>query len=55
MAKRAEDLAADPAVALIEEPSESFDAWLHELLGDPPVDLETTGADLVAQARADEV
>lgn len=54
MAKRAEDLAADPAVALIEEPSESFDAWLDELLGDPPVELETTGADLVAQARADE-
>jgi hypothetical protein len=54
MAKRADDLAADPAVALIEEPSESFDAWLDELLGDPPVELETTGADLVAQARADE-
>jgi len=54
MAKRADDLAADPAVALIEEPSESFDAWLDELLRDPPVELETTGADLVAQARADE-
>jgi hypothetical protein len=54
MAKRAEDLAADPAVALIEEPSESFDAWLEELLGDPPVEPGTSGADLVAQARSDE-
>ena len=54
MAKRAEDLAADPAVALIEEPSESFDAWLEELRGDPPVEPGTSGADLVAQARSDE-
>lgn len=54
MARRADDLSADPAVVLIEEPTESFDAWLHELLSDPPVELGTTGADLVAQARADE-
>ena len=54
MAKRADDLSADPAVVLIEEPTESFDAWLHELLSDPPVELGTTGAKLVAQARADE-
>ena len=54
MAKRADDLSADPAVVLIEEPTESFDAWLHELLSEPPVELGTTGADLVAQARADE-
>lgn len=54
MARRADDLSADPAVALIEEPTESFDAWLHELLSDPPVELGATGADLVAQARADE-
>ena len=52
MATRANDLSADPAVALIEEPTESFDAWLHELLSDPPVEVGTTGADLVAQARA---
>lgn len=54
MVRRAEDLSADPAVALIEEPTESFDAWLHQLLNEPPVDLDTTGAELVAQARADE-
>jgi len=54
MARRADDLAADPAVALIEEPTESFDAWLNELLSEPPVELGTTGAGLVAQARADE-
>ena len=54
MARRANDLSADPAVVLIEEPTESFDAWLHELLSDPPVERGTTGADLVAQARADD-
>jgi alpha-D-ribose 1-methylphosphonate 5-triphosphate synthase subunit PhnL len=54
MVRRADDLTADPAVALIEEPTESFDAWLSELLVEPPVDLDTTGAALVAQARADE-
>ncbi len=54
MARRADDLSADPAVVLIEEPTESFDAWLHEVLSDPPVELGTTGADLVAQARADD-
>ena len=54
MADRDEDLANDPMVALIEVPSESFDAWLQPLLGDPPVELETTGVDLVAQARLDE-
>jgi hypothetical protein len=35
MARGADDLAADPAVALIEEPTESFDARLRELLVDP--------------------
>jgi hypothetical protein len=54
MARRADDLAADPAVALIEEPSESFDEWLRDLLAEPPIALDTTGAALVAQARADE-
>ena len=54
MVRRADDLSTDPAVVLIEEPVESFDAWLRELLVDPPVELDTTGADLVAQARADE-
>lgn len=54
MARRADDLSTDPAVALIEEPVESFDEWLRELLVEPPVELDTTGADLVAQARADE-
>jgi hypothetical protein len=54
MARRADDLSSDPAVALIAEPTESFDAWLHELLSEPPVELSTTGAELVAQARADE-
>ena len=52
MAKRADDLSADPAVVLIEEPTESFDAWLHELLSEPPVELSATGADLVAQSTA---
>ena len=54
MARGADDLAAGPAVALIEEPTESFDAWLGELLVDPPSDVDATGAELVAQARADE-
>ena len=54
VAERDEDFAIDPMGALIEVPSESFDAWLEELLGDPPVELDTTGVDLVAQARLDE-
>lgn len=54
MVRRADDLAADPAVALIEEPTESFDVWLRELFAEPTIDLDCTGADLVAQARADE-
>lgn len=54
MARRADDLLFDPAVVLIEEPTESFDAWLRELQVDPPLDLKPTGAELVAQARADE-
>lgn len=53
IARRADDLSADPAVALIEEPTESFDAWLHELLSNPPVELGPTGTHPVAQARAD--
>jgi hypothetical protein len=54
MARGSDDLAAGPAVALIEEPTESFDAWLRELLVDPPSYVDGTGAELVAQARADE-
>lgn len=54
MAERDEDFAIDPMAALIESPSESFDAWLEELLGDPPVKLDTTSVDLVARARLDE-
>ncbi len=54
MAERDEDVAIDPMVAVIELPSESFDAWLEELLGDPPVELGTTGVDLVARVRLDE-
>lgn len=52
IARRADDQSADPAAVLIEEPTESFDAWLHELLSNPPVELGTTGAHLIAQARA---
>lgn len=54
MVRRADDLPGDPAVVLIEEPVESFDAWLRELLDGPPFELGATGAELVAQARADE-
>jgi hypothetical protein len=54
MARRADDLSADPAVVPIEEPIESFDAWLRELHAEPPADLDVTGAELVAQARADD-
>ena len=54
MAERGDDFAIDPIAALIEVPSESFDAWLGELLGDPPVKLDTTSVDLVARARLDE-
>jgi hypothetical protein len=54
MVRRADDLSTDPVVVLIEEPAESFDVWLRELLVDPPVELDTTGAELVAQARVDE-
>lgn len=54
MSRRADDLSTDPAVVLIEEPAESFDAWLRELLVDPPVELDRTRAELVAQARVDE-
>jgi hypothetical protein len=54
MVRRADDSSTDSVVVLIEEPAESFDVWLRELLVDPPVELDTTGAELVAQARVDE-
>lgn len=53
MAKRADEMANDPAVVLIEEPAESFDAWLRELQQGEPLDLMVSGAELVAEARAE--
>ncbi|HUF97157.1 MAG TPA: hypothetical protein VMM60_03435 [Ilumatobacter sp.] len=54
MARRADDLTSDPAVVVIEEPSESFDAWLHELQQGEPLDLTVTAAELLAGARAED-
>ena len=36
-----------------EEPAESFDAWLRELQQGEPLDLMVSGAELVAEARAE--
>ena len=57
MARRRDDLVSDPAVIVIviEEATESFDLWLRELLAEDAEPIGTSGAELVAQARADEV
>jgi hypothetical protein len=55
MAKRANDLGADPVVVVIPEDFElTFDEWLASLRRDEPLTLSVTGANLVAEARRDE-
>ena len=53
MAKRADDLAHSPVV-LIEEPSGDVDEWLRSLQWSEPLDLEVTGAELLAESRAED-
>ncbi|MGQ0431874.1 MAG: hypothetical protein ACT452_05640 [Microthrixaceae bacterium] len=52
MASRAENF--DPVIVLIEddEPTMTFDEWLARLAEREPVDLGTTAAELLAEARA---
>ncbi len=52
MASRAESF--DPVVVLIEdeEPTMTFDGWLARLAEREPVDLSTSAAELLAEARA---
>lgn len=53
MAKRADDLSDDPAVVLIEAPEGDVDEWLRSLKWDEPLELATTAAELLAEARAE--
>jgi hypothetical protein len=54
MARRADDLVSDPAVVVISRPALAVDEWLESLRWPEPLDLRVSGAELVAEARADE-
>ncbi|HWL43500.1 MAG TPA: hypothetical protein VNQ73_11200 [Ilumatobacter sp.] len=54
MAKRADDLANDPVVVLIEEPEGDVDEWLRSLRWGEALDLEVTAAELLAEARTED-
>jgi hypothetical protein len=53
MARPAERFDNDPVVVLIEdeEPTMTFDQWLDLIAADEPVDLGTSAADLLREAR----
>ncbi len=55
MAKRVEDIEADPAIVVIGdvEPAGSFDEWLASIHGDGRVELPLGAAHYVAEARAE--
>ncbi|HVF76629.1 MAG TPA: hypothetical protein VM938_16450 [Acidimicrobiales bacterium] len=53
MARPAERFDNDPVVVLIEdeEPTMTFDEWLDVIATDEPVDLGTSAAELLREAR----
>lgn len=50
MARRADDDVPDPAINV---PTRTPDEWLESLRWPEPLELNVTGAELVAQARAE--
>jgi len=55
MARPVKALDPDPAVVPIVDDSDgSLDDWLRSLVRDEPLELSVTGADLVAEARAEQ-
>ncbi len=55
MARPVRTLNPDPAVVPIDDDSDgSIDDWLTSLRRDEPIELSVTGADLVAEARAEQ-
>ncbi len=55
MARPVKVLDPDPAVVPIADDSDgSIDDWLTSLMRDEPIELSVTGADLVAEARAEQ-
>ena len=55
MARPVNALDPDPAVVPIVDDSDgSMDDWLRALVRDEPSELSVTGADLVAEARAEQ-
>ena len=55
MARRAEDFELDPVVVPIPSDAEvSITEWLRSLRHDEPLVLEVSGAELVAEARAEQ-
>lgn len=53
MVRPAERFENDPVIVLIEddEPTMTFDEWLDLLATDEPVDLDTSAAELLREAR----
>lgn len=55
MARRAEDFELDPAVVPIPSDGEgSMTDWLRSLSHDEPTEVGVSGAELVAEARAEQ-
>ncbi len=55
MARLAKDIELDPVVVpILDERDLSMDDWLASLLHDEPVELSISGADLVAEGRAEQ-
>lgn len=55
MARPVKALDPDPAVVPIADDSDgSIDDWLRSLMRDEPIELSVTGAELVAEARAEQ-
>lgn len=53
MARPAEHFESDPVIVLIEdgEPTMTFEEWLDLIATDEPVDLGTSAAELLREAR----
>lgn len=55
MARLANNIELDPVVVPIPDDRDlSMDDWLASLIHDEPVELSISGADLVAEARAEQ-
>ena len=53
MARRADELPADPVLVLIDddEPSTTFDDWLTSLTLDEPTDVDAGAAEILREIR----